>query len=188
MVRRNAVRAIAALASACLVLVLGSAYAWAAPSPAPGAPGGTGVTAWACEPGSTPSPTTSPALDEQGAPTVTATTVPSPYGLNCAATAYSDPLGPLVVASLPPGSGSGSSQELAWPSCSEGGLSAAGSSTPSPAPSPSALRTGTVAGRDCGLAVELGRRQSFALWLFLGGLLMVAVFAVVLRQGRAFRG
>jgi hypothetical protein len=74
-------------------------------------------------------------------------------------------------------------------------------SEPSPEPSPSPSETTTTEPSpspsaepspepepSCAVYASLERGQAFGLWLFLGALLMLAVYGVVRREGRGFRG
>lgn len=180
-------RLASALLACCAVILLGTASAWAvAPTPAPGASPGSTVTAWSCRPLTSPAPTTYPSPDVSPAdpapvPTVVPapTTTPVPAGEDCAATDY----GP----GAPSGTSSSPASSSSWPSCVSASDSASPLPSPSTSPSASTYSAKTL-GVDCPLSVEASAGQAFGLWLFLGSLLTLAVFAVLLKVGRGFRG
>lgn len=166
-----------ALLSVVAVLLLGTS-AWAAPTPAPGAPAGAGVTSWTCSLRATPVPTLvpSPTTDPTGSPTTvpSPSTTPVPDGQDCAATSYGPPLPTL----LPVHEVSPAPVDLACGASDTSTPSATPSASPTTEPGPSSSPSATGAE---GCTVHLASTQ-YLVWSLFGGLALMLAFVTFVRR------
>ena len=199
------VRLLAAVGLALLVVIVPSTSAWAvhSPSPVPSLEPGQSVAAsgWTCH-GANLSTTGQTTNDCQvsgwvvtGRPATLLTPSPHPTSVDVSnfpavqPVSFPTPVPVREVSTKPPATstavitcGPGSSGSPTTAGSSPEPSPPADGSTPSPSPSSS------PAAVPCSFLASLERGQAFGLWLFLGALVMLGVFAMIRREGRGFRG